>query len=79
MATIDWNAPDGPLAEADEVARIVDLVAPAAEVCINVRADGWSVRALLPAAMCGQGGVVAARDVSRKVAEALRDAGYPAL
>lgn len=51
---------------------------PRVEAKITQKPDGWLVRALAPVPGCGRGRSFEDRDVSERVAEVLRDAGYPA-
>ena len=51
-------------------------VAGTAQVKLTLTPRGWLVRALGPAAMCSRGGELAARDLSRAVAEILSDSGH---
>ena len=55
-----------------EIARVVG----SAQVKLTLTPKGWLVRALGGAAMCSRGGELAARDLSRVVAEILGDSGH---
>ena len=69
----ELRPPDGADLEAE-----IERVTPRVEAKITQKPDGWLVRALAPVPGCGRGRSFEDRDVSERVAEVLRDAGYPA-
>jgi hypothetical protein len=75
---VSWNPAASRPPEADVVEAQIAALMPAAEVRLNHSEEGWRVRALLPAAMCGRGATFADRDVSSRVIEILEDAGLSA-
>jgi hypothetical protein len=56
----------------------IDALAPGARVKLTWRGEEWQVRALAPAALCGRGGSLEARDLSSRVADFLNDEECPA-
>ncbi len=78
MAEITWDPPEMRPANAEALEAEIAEVSRGARVKLTLKDGVWLVRALLPAALCQRKADFAARDVSRDVAEALRDADLPA-
>lgn len=77
MSDIFWIPEDRKPPNAAEIETEIDRISRGGVVRLTLVDGAWRVRALLPAAMCGRGVSVTARDVSDKVAEFLSDLGCP--
>jgi hypothetical protein len=74
--SIVWDPADRKPEDAAALEEEILRVAGGAQVKLTLTPRGWLVRALGPASMCSRGGELAARDVSRAVAEVLADSGH---
>ena len=77
MSDISWIPDHRKPTNAAEIETLIDRVVRGGVVRLTLVDGAFWVRALLPAAMCGRGVSVTARDVSDKVAEFLSDLGCP--
>lgn len=77
MTQVTWDPEAMRPADAAAIEDEIHAVAAAAQVKITWVDGAWRVRALGPAALCGRGGVTAARDLSARVAEIIEDHGLP--
>ena len=74
--SIVWDPVDRKPRDAASLEVEIARVAGGAQVKLTLTPKGWLVRALGGAAMCSRGGELAARDLSRVVAEVLSDSGH---
>ncbi len=77
MSDIAWQPVEAKPSNAAEIEVEIERIARGGVVRLTLVAEGWRVRALLPAAMCARGAPASERDVSDRIAEVLQDHDCP--